>query len=62
MNLRQQLAKELQRQPEPVVREVFHYLRFLVRQQADEAWAEVLPAAEVQQEVLDIVDGAFAPR
>jgi len=35
MNLRQQIADELQRQPEPIVREVFHYLKFLVRQQAD---------------------------
>ena len=62
MNLRQQIAEELQHQPEPVVREVFHYLRFLVRQQADEAWADVLAAPEVQQEVLDIIDGAPASR
>lgn len=62
MNLRQQLTEELERQPEPVVREVFHYLRFLVRQQADEAWEDVLPAPEVQQEVLDIIDGAPTPR
>lgn len=50
------LAEEIKHQPEPVLREVLHYLKFLARQRAEEAWADVLPTREVEQEVLDILD------
>ena len=51
------VIEEIKRQPEPVVREVLHYLKFLERQRAQEAWADVLPSREVEQERLDILDG-----
>jgi len=57
------LVEEIRRQPEAVVREVWHYLRFLTRQREEEAWADVLPTREVEQQVLDILDGhESAPR
>lgn len=51
------LVEEIKRQPEAVAREVWHYLRFLTRQREEEAWADALPTREVEQEVLDILDG-----
>ena len=50
------LVEEIKRQPEPVLREVLHYLKFLTRQRQEEEWADVLPTREVEQEVLDIMD------
>jgi hypothetical protein len=51
------LIDEIRRQPEPVQREVLHFLRFLVREREDDCWADVLPGREVEQEVLSILDG-----
>ena len=51
------IVEEIKRQPEPVLREVWHYLKFLSRQRAEEEWADVLPGRQVEQEVLDILDG-----
>jgi len=48
--------EEIRHQPEPVLREVLHYLKFLARQRADEEWADVLPTREVEQEKLDLID------
>jgi hypothetical protein len=50
------LIEEIKRQPEPVLRELLHYLKFLERQRAQEEWADVLPSREGEQEVLDILD------
>ena len=50
------LMEEIKRQPEPVLREVLHYMKFLERQRAQEEWADVLPSREVEQEVLDAID------
>jgi len=50
------LIEEIKRQPEPVVREVLHYLKFLERQRAQEEWADLLPSREVEQDVLDAID------
>ncbi len=49
--------EEIKHQPEPVLREVLHYLKFIERQRAQEEWADVLPAREVEQERLDVLDG-----
>jgi hypothetical protein len=57
MSTQELLIEEIKRQPEPVLREVWHYLQFLARRREEEAWADVLPTREVQQEVLDILDG-----
>jgi hypothetical protein len=57
MSNQEMLLAEIKNQPEPVLREVWHYLRFLTRQREEEAWADVLPTREVEQEVLDILDG-----
>jgi hypothetical protein len=57
MSAQETLIEEIKRQPEPVVREVLHYLKFLERQRAQEDWADVLPSREVEQEKLDILDG-----
>ena len=51
------MIEEIRRQPEPVVREVLHYLKFIERQRALENWDDVLPSREVEQEKLDILDG-----
>jgi hypothetical protein len=56
MSTREMLVEEIRKQPEPVLREVLHYLKFLERQRQEEAWADVLPSREVEQEVLDILD------
>jgi hypothetical protein len=56
MSAQEMLIEEIKRQPEPVVREVMHYLAFINRQRAEEPWADVLPTREVEQEVLDILD------
>ena len=50
------LIEEIKRQPEPLLREVLHYMKFLARQRAQEEWADVLPGRQVEQEVLDILD------
>jgi hypothetical protein len=57
MSAQQILIEEIRRQPELVVREVLHYLKFLERQRAQEDWADVLPSREVEQEKLDLLDG-----
>ncbi|HXR08072.1 MAG TPA: hypothetical protein VN765_12125 [Candidatus Acidoferrum sp.] len=57
MSTEEMLLAEIKNQPEPVLREVRHYLRFLTRQREEEAWADLLPTREVEQEVLDILDG-----
>jgi len=57
MSAQETLIEEIRHQPEPVVREVLHYLKFLERQRAQEDWADVLPSREVEQEKLDILDG-----
>lgn len=56
MSTQETLLEELKHQPESVLREVWHYLRFLTRLREEEQWADVLPAREVEQEVLDILD------
>jgi len=56
MSTQEILLEELKHQPEPVLREVRHYLKFLIRQREQEQWADVLPAREIEQEVLDILD------
>ncbi len=53
MSTQEMLLVEIKNQPEPVLREVWHYLRFLTRQREEEAWADVLPTREVEQEILD---------
>jgi hypothetical protein len=53
MSTQEMLLSEIKNQPEPVLRELWHYLRFLARQREEEAWADVLPTREVEQEVLD---------
>lgn len=57
MSTQKLLLDEIKQQPEPVLREVWHYLAFLTRQREEEAWADVPPAREVEQEVLDILEG-----
>ncbi|MGH7951713.1 MAG: hypothetical protein ACREFE_07310 [Limisphaerales bacterium] len=56
MSAQEMLIDEIKRQPEPVAREVLHYLKFLERQREEEAWSDVLPSREVEQEKLDILD------
>ena len=57
MSTQEMLFAEIKNLPEPVLRELWHYLRFLTRQREEEAWADVLPTREVEQEVLNILDG-----
>ena len=57
MSTQEMLLAEIKNQPEPVLREVWHYLKFLTRQREEEEWADVLPSRVVEQEVLDVLDG-----
>ena len=57
MSTQEILVEEIKHQPEPLLREVLLYLKFLARQREEEAWADVRPDREVEQEVLDILDG-----
>ena len=57
MTARELLLEEIKYQPEPLLREVLHYLRFLKRQWAEEEWSDILPTREVEQEKLDILNG-----
>ena len=57
MSTQEMLMEEIKRQPEPVLREVLHYLKYLERQREEEAWSDVLPTREVEQETLDLLDG-----
>src|ERR1017187_2967766 len=57
MSTQEILLEEIKHQPEQVLREVWHYLKFLTRQREEEAWADVLPSRQVEQEVLDHLDG-----
>lgn len=57
MSTQERLIAEIKKQPEAVLLEVWHYLKFLDRQKAEQQWADVLPSREVEQEVLDIIDG-----
>ena len=56
MSAQEILVEEIKHQPEPVLREVLLYLKFLTRQREEAAWADVRPDREVEQEVLDILD------
>ncbi len=56
MSIQKLLIEEIGRQPEEVLREVWHYLKFLTRQREEEQWADVLPGRDVEQQILDIVD------
>ena len=58
MSTHELLIEEIKRQPESVQREVLHFLRFLVQQREETEWSDVLPDREVEQEVLDILDGS----
>jgi len=57
MSTKELLLREIKDQPEPVLREVWHYPKFLTRLNEEEKWADVLATREVEQEVLDILDG-----
>ena len=57
MSTQELLLSEIKNQPEPVLRVVLHYLKFLNRQREEESWADVPPTREVEQEVLNILDG-----
>jgi hypothetical protein len=56
MSAQEILIEEIKHQPELVLIEVLHYLKFIERQRAQENWADVLPSREVEQEKLDILD------
>ena len=63
MRPQERLVLETHNQPEPVLQELWHYLKFLERQRQEEEWTDVLPGREIEQEVLDIIDGnESAPR
>ena len=56
MSAQELLIEEIKHQPEPVLREVLHYMKFLEQQWQKESWSDVLPTRDVEQEVLDILD------
>ncbi len=56
MSTQELLIEEIKRQPEPVQREVLHFLMFLVRQREESQWSDLLPDREIEQEALDVLD------
>jgi hypothetical protein len=56
MSTHEKLIEGIKRQPEPVLIEIWHYLNFLTRQREEEAWADVLPSRQMEQDVLDHLD------
>lgn len=56
MSAQDQLIEEIRKQPEPVVLELWRFLKFLKQENQDEEWADLLPGRQVEQEVLNIVD------
>jgi len=61
MSTQEMLIAEIKKQPEPLLLEVWHYMRFLARQREEQAWADLLPTREVEQEVLNILDNNESP-
>ena len=57
MSTQDRLIQEIRTQREPVLRELWHYLKFLEHQRQEDEWSDVLPNREVEQEILDAVDG-----
>lgn len=57
MSAQEILIEEIKRQPEPAVREVLDFSKFLECRRAEEAWSDLLPSRELEQEKLDILDG-----
>ena len=56
MSARDAILTEIERLPESVLQETLHFMRFAARQREDAEWEDVLPAREVEQEVLDLID------
>ncbi len=52
MSTQEILVEEIKKQPEPVLREVLHYLKFLAHQREEEMLADVLPTRKVEREGL----------
>jgi predicted secreted Zn-dependent protease len=52
----QMLIDQIRVQPEPVLRELWHYMQFLDLKRQEEEHADVLPGREIEQEILDILD------
>ncbi len=49
MSTQELLVEEIKKQPDAVLREVWHYLKFLSRQREEEPWNDLLPTREVEQ-------------
>lgn len=57
MSAREMLASQIELLPEPLVEETLLFVQFALRQREEVQWADVLVSREVEQEVLDILDG-----
>ena len=55
MSAKDALLEEIQKQPEPVLIEMLHYLKPIERQRADAEWADVLPGRAIEQEVAGLL-------
>ncbi len=56
MSARDKLLAEIDKQPEPVLVETLHYLRFVAREHEKSEFDDILPTREVEQEVLNMID------
>jgi hypothetical protein len=57
MSAQEMLLEEIKRQPEPVLREVLHYLKYLVRAHEEDASSDLPLPREVDEDVVDLLDG-----
>lgn len=53
----QMLIDQIRAQPEPMLREIWHYMKFLELRRQEEDNADILAGREIEQEILDILDG-----
>lgn len=54
------LVNHIRSQPEPVLREIWHYMKFIELKRQEEDNADILLGREIEQENLDILDGDAA--
>jgi hypothetical protein len=56
MSIRDSLIHEIENQPDRVLIQALHFIRFTARQTDTEQWDDILPNREVEQEILDLLD------
>jgi hypothetical protein len=51
------LMSRICQQPEPVLREIWNYVRFLEMKRQEDENSDILVGRDIEQEILDILEG-----